>query len=130
MDFGRDHHSYRKSVCIERSLLQIKMIIFRRIQTYFQILGITPITSKNHHAHIYPKIRFGCVFIMNLLFHFVSPLVYLISEAKTFAEQSDTSFRVCCGLLMAGFLISFAVSKSRIIEAIADIERKIEMSEL
>lgn len=66
---------------------------------------------------------------MNLLFHFVSPLVYLILKANTFAEQSDTSFRVFCGLLVASFLISFAMSKSKIIKAIVDIERKIEMSE-
>lgn len=106
------------------------MTIFRRIQTYIRILGITPITSEKNRFQFPANIRFGCVFIINLLFHFISPLVYLIFEARTFAEQSDTSFRVFCGLLVASFLISFTVSKSRIIKTIADIERKIEMSKI
>lgn len=106
----------------------IKMIIFRGIQIYIRILGITSIASTSY-VHIDPKIRFVSVFIINLLFHFLSPLVYFIFEAKTFAEQSDTSFRVFCGLLVASFLMSFALSKSKIIAAIADIERIIEMRE-
>lgn len=102
-----------------------KLQIFRLIQKNLASIGIEPGLTQQ----VYPINRkISMVFVFNI-FTIVSNLVYVISDAKTFADYTQSIYIISIVVLVVYFLVILIIKVDKLFEFIHNCGKIVNSSE-